>query len=267
MHNDELNIDCELVRETLCRFIRDETETAGVARVVVGISGGVDSAVAGALAARALGCGNVVGVAMPYETSPPESSRDAELVIAELGIESLTVDITAMVNGYLDTVPEADRIRRGNVMARARMTVLYDQSAAYAALVLGTGNKTEHLLGYTTLWGDMACAINPLGDLYKTQVWQLADALGIPDRIINKPPTADLWAGQTDEAELGFSYRDADRLLYHLIDRQSSVEKLAQMGFDPGFINTVRDRIEATAYKRRMPRIAELSDRPVDREA
>jgi len=265
MDDNPLRIDCDLVKKRLCKFIRYETRKAGMSRVVVGISGGVDSAVSAALAARALGPNHVLGVFMPHETSSFESAEHARLVIERLGIESLTIDITPMVNGYLDMVPDAGRRRRGNVMARTRMIVLYDQSAVYDALVLGTGNKTERLLGYTTLWGDMASAINPLGDLYKTQVWQLAGALALPEHVVRKPPSADLWTGQTDEAELGFSYRDADLVLYHLVDCHRAVEEIAEMGFDRALVRAVRDRVHRTQFKRRMPLIAIVSDR-VDNE-
>ncbi|MCD6288182.1 MAG: NAD+ synthase [Candidatus Hydrogenedentes bacterium] len=266
MNNDELTINCELADQILCGFIRNETEKVGVENVVLGVSGGVDSATSVALAARALGPEHVLGVRMPYATSLPESAQDAALVIEQFGIESITIEITDMVDGYLNAMNVTDRTRRGNVMARARMIVLYDQSAARDALVLGTSNKTEYLLGYSTLWGDMACAINPLGDLYKTQVWQIAEYLGVPDRVIKKPPTADLWAGQTDEDELGFSYRDADRILYHLVDRRCGDAELIELGFTPEFIELIRTRIQRTQYKRRMPIIAKLSHRTVDRD-
>ncbi len=266
MNNDELTINCELADQILCGFIRNETEKVGVENVVLGVSGGVDSATSVALAARALGPEHVLGVRMPYATSLPESAQDAALVIEQFGIESITIEITDMVDGYLNAMNVTDRTRRGNVMARARMIILYDQSAARDALVLGTSNKTEYLLGYSTLWGDMACAINPLGDLYKTQVWQIAEYLGVPDRVVKKPPTADLWAGQTDEDELGFSYRDADRILYHLVDRRCGDAELIELGFTPEFIELIRTRIQRTQYKRRMPIIAKLSHRTVDRD-
>ncbi len=215
----ELAIDANRVADLLCGFLRSEIENAGKQRLVVGLSGGLDSATSAYLAARALGKDRVVAVMMPYEKSSPASLRDARQVVDVLGIESVLVDISPLVDSYFANFPDADRVRRGNAMARARMIVLYDQSAARDALVLGTGNKTECLLGYTTLWGDMACAVNPLGNLYKTQVRQLAGALGVPASIVDKPPSADLWDGQTDEDELGFAYDDVDRLLYYMIDK------------------------------------------------
>jgi len=262
MESDPLEIDCRFVEKTLTEFIRTETDRAGMSGVVVGISGGVDSAVSAALAATSLGQNRVLGVFMPHRTSSPESGRDAHLVADHLGIELLTVDITAMADSYLDTVSQCDNIRRGNVLARSRMIVLYDQSAERDALVLGTGNKTERMLGYTTLWGDMASAINPIGDLYKTQVWQLAADLPLPKPVVDKPASADLWPGQTDEAELGFSYREADLVLHHFIDRGCRAAELERMGFDPQLIRSVIERVEQTEFKRRMPLIPSLADPP-----
>jgi NAD+ synthase len=178
--------------------------------------------------------------------------------VETLKIQSVHVDISPIVDSYFVGIPQADKVRRGNAMARVRMLVLYDQSVAYNSLVLGTGNKTEYLLGYTTLWGDMACALNPLGDLYKTQVQRLAGALGVPESIIDKPPTADLWHGQTDEGELGFAYADLDRLLYYMIDKGYDNKKLHEIGFNDDFIETVKKRISATEFKRRMPLVARL---------
>jgi NAD+ synthase len=258
-----LEINTDLARTILTGWIRTEVSRSGFARAVVGVSGGVDSSLACALAAEALGSDNVLAVRMPYKTSSPDSMEHAERVVRSLGVQERTIPITDMVEPLFEMYPEADRVRRGNVMARARMIVLYDQSAAFGGLVVGTGNKTEILLGYTTLYGDAACAINPLGDLYKTQVRQLARAMGIPREIIDKPPSADLWVGQTDEAELGFTYADVDRLLLLLVDGRYSVDDCVSAGFDRDFVEKVTERIRKTQYKRILPPIAKLSNRTV----
>jgi len=255
---DELAIDTTKVTDYLSDFLRAEVEKAGKRALVLGLSGGLDSAAAAFLGVRALGKDRVVAVIMPYRTSSRSGLDDAQCVAEMLGIQSVPVDISPMVDSYFENSPEADRVRRGNAMARVRMVVLYDQSVVYDALVLGTGNKTEHLLGYTTLWGDMACAINPLGDLYKTQIRQLATALGVPESIIEKPPTADLWDGQTDEGELGFAYADVDRLLYYMVDKGYDPQQLREKGFGDDLIESVQQRIRTTEFKRRMPLIARL---------
>lgn len=262
-HQPTLDINTDLARTILTQWIRAEIGRAGFERAVVGVSGGVDSSLACSLAAEALGAGNVLALRMPYKTSSPDSMEHAQLVIRELGVQELTLPITDMVEPLFERFPEADPIRRGNVMARARMILLYDQSAAFGGLVVGTGNKTEILLGYTTLYGDAASALNPLGDLYKTQVRQLARAMGIPGIIIDKPPSADLWVGQTDEAELGFSYAEVDRLLLLLVDNRHSIEDCVSAGFDRGFVEKVSERIRTSQYKRVLPPIAKLSNRTV----
>jgi NAD+ synthase len=261
---NELSINDEQVSTILCGFIASEVRKVGFERVVLGLSGGVDSSTSAYLATRALGMDNVTAVLMPYRTSRPESRKDALAVVDKLGINHLEVDITPMVDPYLSINPEMDRIRRGNAMARERMLILYDQSNALKALVLGTSNKTEYLLGYTTLWGDMACAINPLGDLYKTQVKSLARYLGVPGEIVEKAPTADLWTGQTDEGELGFTYEEVDKLLYFLIDKRLSPVELKGRGLQEKFIRKVADMVRNSQYKRRLPVIAKLSQRTVD---
>ena len=263
---NKLEISAELVAEILTRFIREEVTKIGFEKVVIGLSGGVDSSTSAFLATRALGKENVRGILMPYESSSPDSARHASQVVEKTGLIAETVEITPMVDAYFEQRPDADNTRRGNVMARQRMVILYDKSAEHHALVLGTGNKTEALLGYTTLWGDMACAINPLGDLYKTQVRQLARFLGVPDEIIEKPPSADLWAGQTDEGELGFTYEEVDRLLYHMVDRRCAVAELVDAGYDEKFIREVFEKMQNTQYKRRMPVTAKLSHRTIDRD-
>ncbi len=260
----DLSINTDLVRRILVGFIRREITRAGFQRAVVGVSGGVDSALVCFLAAEALGPENVLAVRMPYRTSSPQSFEHGGLVIEATGVRSLTVDITPMVDGYLERyAADASRLRRGNVMARSRMIVLYDQSAAFHGLVVGTGNKTEILLGYSTLYGDAAYALNPIGDLYKTQVWQLAAAVGVPEVIVRKAPSADLWVGQTDEAELGFSYRLADQILYHLVDLRYTPDDVAALGFDPELVHRIWERVRRNHYKRVMPPIAKLSHRTV----
>jgi len=255
-----------LLRQILVSFIRNEVEKVGVHRVVVGLSGGVDSGLSALLAAEALTPRNVLAVMMPYRSSNPESLAHAELVVRKSSIESLTVDITPQIDAYFERFPDADQKRRGNKMARERMTILYDHSARWNALVLGTSNKTELLLGYGTLYGDMASAINPLGDLYKTQIWALAEAVGVPEVIVQKQPSADLWAGQTDEGELGFSYREVDKLLYLMVDERYSRPELVTAGFPEKFIDEVTLRIMNSQFKRRLPVIAKVSQRTIDRD-
>jgi NAD+ synthase len=261
-----LAINPELVRRILVGFIRNEVRKVGFERVVLGLSGGVDSSLVAALAAEALGPKNVVAFIMPYKTSDPKSKTDALQVVRQLGIDQLEIDISAQIDAYFERFPDADQKQRGNKMARERMSILYDQSWAWRALVIGTSNKTELLLGYGTIYGDMASAINPIGDLYKTQIWQLADALGVPTAIVQKAPTADLWAGQSDETELGFQYRMIDQLLYYLVDRRYSVEELQQRGFDQAFVADIVRRVRENQYKRRLPVIAKLSSRTIDRD-
>ncbi len=255
-----------LIRRILTAFIANEVRKVGVERVVVGLSGGVDSATSCLLAAEALGPQNVLAIKMPYRTSSPESLAHADLVIARAGIPSLEVDITPQIDAYFARFPDADRVRRGNKMARERMTILYDHSARWHALVLGTSNKTELLLGYGTLHGDMASALNPLGDLYKTQVWALAEHIGVPAEIVRKQPSADLWAGQTDEAELGFGYRDVDRLLYCMVDLRYSRAELLAAGFPESFVRRVSEMVRNSQFKRRLPIIAKVSQRTIDRD-
>ncbi len=261
-----LQINCALVQKILVGFLADEIHRAGFRRAVLGVSGGIDSTVVAFLAARALGAENVCGVRMPYRTSSEETMRHGAQVIELLGIRSLTLPITDQIDAYFAVQPDATPLRRANKMARERMTILYDQSAAQRALVLGTSNKTELLLGYGTQFGDMASALNPIGDLYKTQVRQLAQYLGVPREIIAKNPTADLWAGQTDESELGFTYAEVDRLLVLLVDLRHRSDELVAAGFDRAFAEHVGGMIRTTHYKRRLPVIAKLSTRTVDRD-
>lgn len=255
-----------LVEAILVRFLQSEIRRTGFSRAVVGLSGGIDSSVVTALAARALGPENVLAVTMPYKTSSEATKSDARMLAERLGVGRIDLPITAQVDAYFALQPDASRMRLANKCARERMTILYDQSAAFQGLVLGTSNKSELLLGYGTQFGDMASAVNPIGDLYKTQLYPLAAHLDVPPSILSKTPTGDLWTGQTDEGELGFAYADVDRLLYLLVDRRWSVEELVAGGFDGRFVQEVVERVRRNHYKRRMPLIAKLSARTVDRD-
>jgi NAD+ synthase len=258
-----LSIDPALVRKILTGFIRSEITRVGYSRAVVNLSGGLDSAVSCVLAAQALGPENVLALRLPYKSSAPDSLEHAQMLMDQLGVQSLTIPITEMVDPLLERFPDMSPVRKGNIMARARMIVAYDQSEAFKGLVVGTGNKTEILLGYTTLYGDSACALNPIGDLYKTQVRQLARALDVPEPIIAKPPSADLWAGQTDEGELGFTYEEVDKLLHLLVDQRYRPEECVEAGFDEAFVRKVVERIRRSQFKRVLPPIAKLSSRTV----
>ncbi len=267
----ELEIDTDIARRVIAEFIRGQLRQAGFERAVLGLSGGIDSALVAFLVAEAIGADKLLSVMLPYRTSSPASRADAEKVIRRLGCASELVDISAMVDGYYgaDGVPgalgpdglDAAPLRRGNFMARMRMAVLYDRSVTWGGLVVGTGNKTEGLIGYTTLFGDSACAFNPIGDLYKSQVRQLAAAVGVPDEIIAKAPSADLWPGQTDESEAGFSYPELDRLLFWLIDKRRSPEDLVGKGFGPGLVAWATRAVAGAEFKRQMPPIAKLGPR------
>lgn len=259
----DLNINTDVAHRILTGFIRSEVTRVGYSRAVVGLSGGIDSALSFALAVEALGKENVLAVRMPYKASSSDSLEHAELMIRQFGTPSETVEITDMVEPFFALDAEMSKQRKGNIMARQRMIVLYDRSETFKGLVVGTSNKTEILLGYSTLWGDMASALNPIGDLYKTQVRQLARALGIPADIIGKPPSADLWMGQTDESELGFTYEEVDRLLYLLVDQRYSVQECIEEGFDGQFVNLVMNRVRRNQFKRMMPPIAKLSNRTI----
>jgi NAD+ synthase len=263
-HN--LDVRPDLVEQILLRFLRSESGKFGFSRCLLGLSGGIDSAVAAALCVRALGPENVLAVMMPYRTSDPASEGDARIVAESLGLATRKVDISAMADGYLEPEGVQKRIRRGNVMARCRMIVLYDLSVEWNGLVIGTSNKTEALLGYSTQFGDAASALNPLGDLYKHQVRQLARHLQLPSAVIDKPPSADLFVGQTDEDELGFTYDEADRLLYLLVDERYDVDQLVEAGFERDFVLKIVRRIAANHYKRLPPIIAKLSSRTINHD-
>jgi NAD+ synthase len=263
MNQVDLSINTDLARQILTAFIQSEIERVGFSHAIVGLSGGLDSSLSCYLAVEALGSKNVLAVRMPYKSSSTDSLEHAQLVIDTLGVQSLTIPITEMVDPLFAHFPEMSQVRRGNVMARTRMIVLYDQSEAWHGLVVGTGNKTEILLGYTTLYGDSACALNPLGDLYKTQVRQLARDMGIPEIIIQKSPSADLWKGQTDEGELGFLYTDVDKLLYLLVDQRYRPEDCIEAGFSEDFVRNVMERVRRNHFKRVLPPIAKLTNRTV----
>jgi len=259
----DLTINTDLASTILTGFIRTEITRTGLTRAVIGLSGGIDSALSCVLAARALGPENVLAIRMPYRTSSTDSLEDAQEVIDATGVQSLTIPISDMADALISTDAEMNSMRRGNIMARCRMIVLYDRSASFHGLVVGTGNKTEILLGYSTLFGDSACAINPLGDLYKTQLRQLSQALGVPRRVIDKPPSADLWSGQTDEGELGFTYSEVDQLLYLLVDQRYTPAECVSAGFAEPFVRAVVERIKRNQFKRILPPIAKLTNRTV----
>ena len=267
----ELAIDTAVARRIIAAFIREQLRQAGFQRAVLGLSGGVDSALVAYLVAEAIGADKLHAVLMPYRSSSPDSRSDAEIVVADLGCSSEVVEITAMVDAYYGTDagrgasgPDgltASALRRGNFAARMRMAVLYDRSVTWDGLVVGTGNKTESLIGYTTLFGDSACAFNPIGDLYKSQVRQLAVAVGVPDAIIRKAPSADLWPGQTDESEGGFSYPVLDRLLFWRVDKRRSVGEMVDLGFDSALVERMDRMVAGAEFKRQVPPIAKLGPR------
>ena len=259
----DLTINTDVARMILTGFIKSEVTRVGYTRAVINLSGGLDSALSCALAAEALGAENVLALRLPYRTSSPDSLEHAQFVIDKFKVQSETIDITNMVDAAIEHDPEMSNTRKGNIMARSRMIVLYDQTEVFKGLPIGTSNKTEILLGYTTMWGDMAAAINPIGDLYKTQVRQLSRALEIPVVIVEKPPSADLWIGQTDEGELGFTYEQVDKLLFLLVDHRYSARECVEEGFDEKFVNSVLTRVRRNQFKRMMPPIAKMSNRTI----
>ncbi len=267
-----LSINSKLVADWLVRFLHDEViRRRKISKAVLGLSGGVDSAVVAYLCARAFGPENVTAFRLPYKISSPESLSHAQLVVDALGIQERTIEITGMVDGYLAAELDASPARVGNICARARMIVLFDQSAKLSALPIGTGNKSERLFGYFTWHADDSPPINPLGDLFKTQVWQLARELGVPSEIVDKPATADLIKGQTDEGDFGITYAKADRLL-HYLTLGYRPEMLKEMGFPPAEVELVDRKVDGTHWKRRLPTVAMMSTsaigeyylRPVD---
>ena len=259
----DLDLDANITEGYLTAFIREELTKAGFHRVVLGLSGGLDSATVAYLSVKALGKENVIAAVMPYKSSNMENIKDADKIISVLDIKRHHFDITSIVDPYFEKFRDADNTRRGNMMARARMCVLYDLSKMENALVIGTSNKTEILLGYGTIFGDLASAINPLGDLYKTQVKLLAKHLGVLDKIITKAPSADLFVGQTDESDYGFTYSEADKLLYLLVDERCTPAQCEKLGFDKKFIDLVIAKIIKNQFKRSTPIIAKLSNRTI----
>lgn len=247
----------------LVEFLRQEVRKTGYENVVLGLSGGIDSAVVAYLAAKAFSPEHVFPLIMPYRTSSKSSVEDALAIIKDLGLPTIQVDITAQIDSYFAQVPTSDSLRRGNKMARERMSIIYDHSVAFRALPLGTSNKTELLLGYGTQFGDLASALNPIGDLYKTQIREVARQLCIPDSIQEKPPSADLWEDQTDETELGFTYEEADAILHLLIDERLPEVDVEKRGFSRPLIDQVAHRVRLNQYKRRLPIIAKLSSRTI----
>ncbi|CAN5754898.1 NAD+ synthase [soil metagenome] len=259
----ELAIDTVAARRIIAEFIRAQLRQAGFERALLGLSGGIDSAIVAYLVADALGAERLLAVLMPYRTSSPESRADAEEVVRRIGCASELVDISPMVDAYFDADGRRDAspLRRGNLMARTRMMVLYDHSVTWNGLVVGTGNKTETLIGYTTLWGDSASAFNPIGDLYKSQIRQIAADMGMPEEIINKAPSADLWPGQTDEAEVGFSYAEIDRILFRLVDGRRSIDEVVAEGFERATVERVDRMVAGAEFKRQVPPIAKIGPR------
>ncbi|MGL4980933.1 MAG: NAD+ synthase [Fusobacteriaceae bacterium] len=263
---DKLYLDLDKVEKILVNFIKEEVEKTGFKKVVLGLSGGIDSAIVAYIASKALGPENVMGIMMPYKLSSKESLEHARLVIESLEIKSKMVEITPMVDAYFALEPEISNLRMGNKMARERMSILFDYSAKEGALVLGTSNKTEILLGYSTQFGDSASAINPIGDLYKTHVWELSKYMGVPKELIEKKPSADLWEGQTDEGELGFSYLLADEILYRIVDERKSADEVEMEGYSKEIIDKIQNKIKFSQYKRKLPIIAKISSRSIGRD-
>lgn len=259
----QLAINTELTRRILVGFIRDAVQKVGFNKAVIGLSGGIDSALSAFLTAEAIGAENLYCIRMPYRSSSADSLSDAQAVIDALGCHADTVEITAIVDPLTERFPDMTPQRKGNVMARARMIVLYDQSVAFGGLVMGTSNKTEMMLGYSTLFGDSAAAIQPIADLYKHQVRQLSRAVGVPSSVIDKPPSADLWEGQTDEGELGYTYDAVDQLLYLLIDRRFRPDECIEEGFAADFVERVWRQVRMNHYKRTMPNVAKISQRTI----
>ena len=246
------------IEEKLLHYIREEVKNTGFSKVVLGLSGGIDSALVAYLAVKALGKENVIAIKMPYKTSSSNSLEHANLVIQDLGLEDRTIEITSMVDAYFSSQKDVSPLRKGNFMARTRMCVLFDISAAEHALVIGTSNKTEILLGYGTLFGDMACAFNPIGDLYKGQVWSLSKHIGVPREIIEKQPSADLWEGQTDEQDLGLTYKVADEILVRLVDLHKTIEEIVTEGYEETAVTKVISKIKMNQFKRKLNSIAKI---------
>ena len=255
---NKLDLNLKEVHNELIEFLRENFKKAGFSKAVLGLSGGIDSALVAYLLRDALGKENVLAIMMPYKSSNPDSLNHAELVIEDLKINSKTIEITDMIDAYFKNEKEASSLRMGNKMARERMSILFDYSSKENALVVGTSNKTEIYLGYSTQFGDSACALNPIGDLYKTNIWDLSRYLKIPNELIEKKPSADLWEGQTDEQEMGLTYKEADQVLYRMLEENKTVEEVLGEGFNKDLVDNIVRRMNRSEYKRRMPLIAKI---------
>lgn len=255
---NKLDLNLKEVHSELVEFLRESFKKVGFSKAVLGLSGGIDSALVAYLLRDALGKENVLAIMMPYKSSNPDSLNHAKLVIEDLGINSKTIEITDMIDAYFKNEKEATSLRMGNKMARERMSILFDYSSKENALVVGTSNKTEIYLGYSTQFGDSACALNPIGDLYKTNIWDLSRYLKIPNELIEKKPSADLWEGQTDEQEMGLTYKEADQVLYRMLEENKKVEEVLAEGFNKDLVDNILRRMNRSEYKRRMPLIAKI---------
>ena len=255
---NKLDLNLKEVHNELVEFLRENFKKAGFSKAVLGLSGGIDSALVAYLLRDALGKENVLAIMMPYKSSNPDSLNHAKLVIEDLKINSKTIEITDMIDAYFKNEKEATSLRMGNKMARERMSILFDYSSKENALVVGTSNKTEIYLGYSTQFGDSACALNPIGDLYKTNIWDLSRYLEIPNELIEKKPSADLWEGQTDEQEMGLTYKEADQVLYRMLEENKTVEEVLGEGFNKDLVDNIVRRMNRSEYKRRMPLIAKI---------
>ncbi|MFA3904652.1 NAD+ synthase [Fusobacterium nucleatum] len=255
---NKLDLNLKEVYNELVEFLRENFKKAGFSKAVLGLSGGIDSALVAYLLRDALGKENVLAIMMPYKSSNPDSLNHAKLVVEDLKINSKTIEITDMIDAYFKNEKEATSLRMGNKMARERMSILFDYSSKENALVVGTSNKTEIYLGYSTQFGDAACALNPIGDLYKTNIWDLSRYLKIPNELIEKKPSADLWEGQTDEQEMGLTYKEADQVMYRLLEENKTVEEVLAEGFNKDLVDNIVRRMNRSEYKRRMPLIAKI---------
>ena len=255
---NKLDLNLKEVHSELVEFLRESFKKVGFSKAVLGLSGGIDSALVAYLLRDALGKENVLAIMMPYKSSNPDSLNHAKLVVEDLGINSKTIEITDMIDAYFKNEKEATSLRMGNKMARERMSILFDYSSKENALVVGTSNKTEIYLGYSTQFGDSACALNPIGDLYKTNIWDLSRYLKIPNELIEKKPSADLWEGQTDEQEMGLTYKEADQVLYRMLEKNKKVEEVLAEGFNKDLVDNILRRMNRSEYKRRMPLIAKI---------
>ena len=255
---NKLDLNLKEVHNELVEFLRENFKKAGFSKAVLGLSGGIDSALVAYLLRDAFGKENVLAIMMPYKSSNPDSLNHAKLVIEDLKINSKTIEITDMIDAYFKNEKEASSLRMGNKMARERMSILFDYSSKENALVVGTSNKTEIYLGYSTQFGDSACALNPIGDLYKTNIWDLSRYLKIPNELIEKKPSADLWEGQTDEQEMGLTYKEADQVLYRMLEENKTVEEVLAEGFNKDLVDNIVRRMNRSEYKRKMPLIAKI---------